>query len=225
MSEPGSAKRTRDPARTREAVLDAAETLFADHGFSGTSLQAIGERAGVSRGTPGYFFGSKDELYAAVLERVLAAELPFVTDAQARLGANGGPEAMLAAAIEAFVDFLAARPTFVRLLDREALEGARRLQDLPAHATALGAGIAMTTSLLATGPFRDVDPAQVLLDILALAWFPLTHAKTISNGLGLDPEAPGFVDTRKAHIVALMLDGIRARADMSGNERGAPRRH
>ena len=57
---------------TREAVLDAAERLFAERGFEATSLNDVGAAAGVSRGTPGYFFGSKAELYRAVLERCFA---------------------------------------------------------------------------------------------------------------------------------------------------------
>ena len=59
----------RNAARSREAILDAAEELFALHGYDGTSLNQVGTQAGVSRGTPGYFFGSKEALYQAVLER------------------------------------------------------------------------------------------------------------------------------------------------------------
>ena len=68
MSLPLSEKE-RNPARSREAILDAGEALFAESGYEGTSLSDVGTLAGVSRGTPGYFFGSKAELYRAVLER------------------------------------------------------------------------------------------------------------------------------------------------------------
>ena len=67
MAEPHD--RERNPDRTREAILDAAERLFADQGYDVTSLSQVGQAAGVSRGTPGYFFGSKADLYRAVLER------------------------------------------------------------------------------------------------------------------------------------------------------------
>ena len=65
-------ERVRDPERTRRAVLDAAEALFAAKGFAATSLQEIADRAGVSRGTPSYFFATKERLYQAVLDRVPA---------------------------------------------------------------------------------------------------------------------------------------------------------
>ena len=66
--------RTRDADRSRGAILDAAERLFAEQGFDATSLTQVGGAAGVSRGTPGYFFRSKAELYRAVLDRSLAGK-------------------------------------------------------------------------------------------------------------------------------------------------------
>ena len=67
---PKSRERERNPDRTRELILDAAETLFAERGYEETSLADVGERAGVSRGTPGYFFGSKEIGRASCRERV-----------------------------------------------------------------------------------------------------------------------------------------------------------
>lgn len=57
---------TRDAEHTKKAVLDAAERLFAQKGFAMTILKDIGEVAGVSRGTPSYFFDSNEGLYLAV---------------------------------------------------------------------------------------------------------------------------------------------------------------
>ena len=74
--------KTRDAVRTRTAILDAAERVFANRGFDATSLHEIAAAARVSRATPSYFFGSKKGLYVAVLERVftdrqLAAQAAF----------------------------------------------------------------------------------------------------------------------------------------------------
>lgn len=210
MPEAAPSPRTRDPERTREAILDAAETLFADRGYADASLQEIGRAAGVSRGTPGYFFGSKERLYRAVLERAFAAELEFVGQAQARAAAaGGGPEAELAAVVASAIEFVAARPAFVRLLDREALAGGRLLNATPVHAAALERGLAMAGDLLARGAGRPVDPAHLLLDVLALCWFPFAHADTFARGLGLDPADPDFVAARTRHVVEFVLRGLR----------------
>lgn len=57
---------------TREAILDAAEELFAEHGFDKTSLREITSRADVNLAAVHYHFGSKEALISAVLERIVA---------------------------------------------------------------------------------------------------------------------------------------------------------
>jgi len=56
---------------TRSQILDAAEHLFAEHGYRGTSVRAITTLAGANLAAVGYHFGSKAELMAAVVRRVV----------------------------------------------------------------------------------------------------------------------------------------------------------
>src|SRR5260370_16546191 len=67
-----SNRRTEAAETSKKAILDAAEALFAEQGYEATSLQEICDRAGVTRGLPNYFFGSKEGLYRSVLERTFA---------------------------------------------------------------------------------------------------------------------------------------------------------
>src|SRR5881394_319885 len=101
-----ASERTRDAERTREAILVAAEDRFARLGFDGTSLQQIGEAAGVARSTPAYFFRSKEALYDAVLARAVAR----AQEAMARAYAEGDEDRSAEDAVEsyvgAFLDFL-----------------------------------------------------------------------------------------------------------------------
>ncbi len=200
--------RTRDAERSRAAILDAGERLFAERGYEAASLQEIGRLAGVSRGTPGYFFQSKELLYQAVLERILAEELAFMLAAQERaVGAGGSPAEALTAVVVGLLDFLAARPSFVRLLEREALAGGRRLRDTAAHATALREGLALVTALLGPEDETGVDAATFLLSVVALCWFPFAHADTYARGLGFDPASPAARERWGRHVVALVLVG------------------
>src|ERR1039457_2146064 len=57
------------PPDTRTRILDAAEHLFAERGFRGTSVRAITGLAGANLAAVGYHFGSKAELLAAVTRR------------------------------------------------------------------------------------------------------------------------------------------------------------
>jgi AcrR family transcriptional regulator len=55
---------------TRRALLDAARALFAEHGFVGTGREDIAERAGVTRGALYHHYGSKEQLFRAVVEEI-----------------------------------------------------------------------------------------------------------------------------------------------------------
>jgi len=56
---------------TKERILDAAERLFAAHGFAGTSLRAVTKEAGVNLAAVHYHFGTKGDLLRAVLSRIV----------------------------------------------------------------------------------------------------------------------------------------------------------
>lgn len=57
--------------KTRERLLDAAERLFAEYGFSETSLRAVTSEAGANLAAVGYHFGSKADLLREVVRRVV----------------------------------------------------------------------------------------------------------------------------------------------------------
>ncbi|WP_395107606.1 TetR/AcrR family transcriptional regulator [Actinomadura sp. SCN-SB] len=60
-------------ARTKERILDAAESLFGERGFAGTSLRALTDAAGVNVASVNYHFGSKEGLLRAVVQRAMAS--------------------------------------------------------------------------------------------------------------------------------------------------------
>jgi AcrR family transcriptional regulator len=62
---------SRDAKDTKDRILDAAEALFLDHGFEATSLRQITTAAGVNLAAVNYHFGSKEELFQAILTRRL----------------------------------------------------------------------------------------------------------------------------------------------------------
>src|ERR1700754_1034598 len=62
-------RRAEQVERNREAVLDAAHQVFIQRGYAGASLEAIAEEAGFSKGVVYSQFGSKPDLFIALLER------------------------------------------------------------------------------------------------------------------------------------------------------------
>lgn len=208
-----SKERIRDADRTREQILDAAETLFAEKGFEETSLSDVGRLAGVSRATPNYFFGSKAELHRAVLERCFADVRTAVREGKERALASGEtPEVVLAGAVGDYADFVAARPNFVRLIEREALSDRTVLQGMPLRLAVWQEALAAFRQELGLDISDSAEAAHLLLSLVALTWFPTIHGGTFLKAVGLDPTAPDFAEQRKRHITTLLLGALRERA-------------
>lgn len=60
-----------EPPATRERLLDTAEELFARHGYEGTSVRDLTQRAECNVAAINYHFGNKEKLYQEVLRRLL----------------------------------------------------------------------------------------------------------------------------------------------------------
>ena len=122
---------------TRTRILDAAEELFMQHGFEGTSMRQLTARAGVNLAAVNYHFGSKDSLIEAVFKRRLD---PMNAERVAALDAleKDGPALASVDIIRAFVvpslrlieDAKGGGRNFIRLLGRTYTEPAKTVRAL-----------------------------------------------------------------------------------------------
>ena len=95
-------RRADSAAATRERIVDAAAALYESQGVNSTTLQAIAEKADVSRGTILHHFGGTGGVLDAVAERILLTlELP---DERIFEGATDD-EARLRAYVRAIIEF------------------------------------------------------------------------------------------------------------------------
>lgn len=207
-----SPERERNAAKTREAILDAAERLFAEQGYEATSLSQVGKAARVSRATPGYFYGSKPDLYRAVLDRCFGEVLGAVRTWRDRALASGeSPEVVLEGAVADYFDFLVARPNFVRLLEREALTARGILPEAAVEVQAGREALAALAVELGLDPGPSGHAAHLLLSIISLCWFPLVHAQTVAPAIGVRLAGPAALAQRKRHVIDLVLYGVLGR--------------
>ncbi len=208
QSQGKSTQRTKAAEASKKAILDAAEALFAEKGYEATSFQEICDLAGVTRGLPNYFFGSKEQLYRAVLERAFALPLSqqliwFMREQAQRPDSRA--EESLKVVIERIFDFLVTNPTFIRLTEWEALNDGRYLGDLPVFLNVLHDAL----QVLHEDMGWQGEAEQFLIDMTALCWFPMAHASTFLKPLGVNAHDPDFLKRRKQHVIALLLGSDR----------------
>lgn len=119
---------------TRNRILDAAEVLFAQQGFSETSLRDITQQAEVNLASVNYHFGSKLGLIQSVLDRYLSVYLPRLEDEFTRLDAehNRSVSTLLNVFIVSLLSLQAMKPQaptlFVQLLGRAYIDGQGHLR-------------------------------------------------------------------------------------------------
>jgi AcrR family transcriptional regulator len=107
--------------RTAERILDAAEQLFAERGYDGTTLRDVATRVGVRPPSLYNHFASKDALYAAVLERGIGPVIELLARTAAAPSSDPGK------LVSDVMEILARRPGLPRLVQHETLAGGQRL--------------------------------------------------------------------------------------------------
>jgi AcrR family transcriptional regulator len=199
-----SAPKVRDAERSRETLLDAAEALFSERGYDGVSLSEIAAAANLSRGTPNYFFGSKEHLYQSVVERVFADRqsataqaIRPVVDWCERGGDIEGLRRALDAGMEGYIKFLLDRPAFARFITWEELAGGRRLHEADRNSTALTDAFSRVKAVARRRGLRSFHVEDAVLLFISLTFSPIANRNTFLASLGRDLSDP---QVRKRHV-------------------------
>ena len=130
MSTSVQPKRERDAEVARQAILNAAEEVFAEHGFDGARIDAIAAASGYNKSLLFQYFGDKLALYAEVIKRA-DREL---TELQTRMfaplfedetiaGSAHTFKVLLETIVTTLFDYMVAHPRFMRMLLWEQAEG------------------------------------------------------------------------------------------------------
>lgn len=132
-----SLRAVKPPHETRTRILDAAEELFMQHGFEGTSMRLLTAKAGVNLAAVNYHFGSKDALIEALFRRRLdpinAARLAELDRLEADSAGRGlAPEQIIHAfvgpTLRLMEDTKSGGRNFIRLLGRTYTEPAKPIR-------------------------------------------------------------------------------------------------
>jgi AcrR family transcriptional regulator len=159
-------KRAAQGRATRGQLIDVATGLFAEHGYEGTSIEAVLTAAGVSRGALYHHFAGKEALFTAVLDALNERITVQLTEI---IGASADPAEAVRTAALAWID-LAGDPVIQRimLVDAPSVLGWERWRAMDEGRT-VGAMRAMLQAVADTGrlPGELVGPfAHMILAAL-----------------------------------------------------------
>jgi TetR/AcrR family transcriptional regulator len=186
-------------------ILEAAEKVFAGAGFAGATMAAIADEAGLPKANVHYYFGSKKELYRAVLNRTLQNWLA-PTHGIVR---EADPRTALAAYIRDKMHQAITRPHASRVFANELLHGATEIHDL--LATTLKALVqekaAVIDDWIAQGRMSPVDSTHLFFTIWSATQTYADFDVQIRAVLGKAELTPSDHERATDHIVSLILRG------------------
>jgi len=209
--EPASRRRPRDAAATQERILHAAIEEFAEHGYNGARIDAIARRADANMRMLYHYFGGKKALYLKVLETVF--EDIRVQERRLNLRDLAPVPAMMKLFDFTYAHF-AANPLFIRLLASENLLGGRYLKTSPRVSAISSPLMDAIHDVLARGEaegvFRTgVDPLQLYVTMVALSYFHISNAPTLSHLFSATLTSARWRADRRRHASEMLLAYLR----------------
>lgn len=192
-----------DAEWTRERLLDAAEHLFARRGFDATSLREIGKQVGVSNATLLHHFGSKRDLYRAVMTRLVLA---LRTLLEASTGDETEPPLpALLRFVRRFASWTRQNPNFGYIAFREFMEKA--IPDFGLEAQVFAEFKRLVRRGQEEGAFRsDVDVQTFIVQLLTTVWIGEISVETWEQIVGDDRTA--FRGHFRDHALVHLLRGL-----------------
>ncbi len=206
-------RRTRAESR-EEAInelVDIATAEFVEKGLAGARIDEIAGKS--TKRKIYYYFGGKDELYRAVLERAYRR----VRSSENTVDVTSGTAAeALRRLIEHDVRYHSEHPELVRLVMNENIHRAEHLRQIEGLRDDNHQVIDLLASIIARGEregaFRPgIDPVELHLNMTALAFYNVSNQFTFSHNFGVDMAGPAAVDRRAGQVADIILAWVTKR--------------
>lgn len=201
----------RDAAGSRQALLGAAVAEFARNGYAGARVDVIAQAAGVNKQLVYHYFGSKEDLFRAALERVYSD----LREAERRLSLEALEPAQAMAQLVGFsFEYLRTHPEFIAMLADEN-------RNLGEHITQAGPlqqmhrpFVQMLEATLArgvaAGVFRkDYDAVNLYISIAGISYFFFSNTHTLSAIFGHRMDARAALARRRQHVIDFTMNALR----------------
>jgi AcrR family transcriptional regulator len=203
--------RLNDAEETRNNILEIAAREFADKGLSGARIDEIAEKTNSSKRMIYYYFGGKEELYRAVLERSYGQIRAREDDANFE---TMPADKALIAHIEHTFDYHVNHPEFVRLVMNENIHHGAHIGHVEGLKERNKSVIASLKAIIdkgvADGIFRPgIDPVDLHMSVSALCFYNVSNRYTFASNFGVDMSSAKSLKKRRTQITEIVLAWVR----------------
>jgi AcrR family transcriptional regulator len=210
---PGAPERTRDADRTRAEILAVATAEFADRGYAGARINEIADKLSTTKRMIYYYFGGKEQLYVAVLERAYSRIRSLEQELDVE---HLDPVQAVRELAGLTFDHHEAHPEFIRLVSIENIHRAEHIARSEALSGLANPVLDVLGRILErgwdAGLFRDdVDALDVHQVISAYCIFRTANRHTFGVIFGRDMLDPARRDHQRRVLGDLVVDWLTAR--------------
>lgn len=173
-------KRLRDAEATKLRILEAAKSDFAKNGLGGARVDVIAAKANANKRMIYHYFGSKDNLFQAVIENAYHD----IRTAEQKLHLDDlEPKGALERLVRFTWQYYLKNPEFITLVNSENLHRAKHVKRSELIKAETRKFVAMVSGILergvSSGDFRaGIDPVQLNITIAAIGYYYLTNRFT-----------------------------------------------
>ena len=199
-------RRQRDAVQTRREILEVATKEFADQGYAGARVDRIAAKTRTTKRMIYYYFGSKEQLYVAVLETAYAG----IRQAEQQIDVEHlDPVAAIRRLAELTFDHHESNPDFIRLVSIENIHRAEHVAQSERLTTLNNPAIELIARILdrgrASGAFvRDVDAVDLHMMISAFCVFRVANRHTFGAIFDRDLTSPAL----RTHYREMLADMV-----------------
>ncbi len=199
-------RKTRIQMENEERILDAALEVFSAHGFRGATIDQIAEHAGMSKPNLLYYFRRKQDMYEALIARLLDTWLEPLRS----LDAVGDPLPELRCYIRRKLEMARDFPRESRLFANEILQGAPRIKQLLVSELKplVDEKAEVLSGWMAEGKINPVDPRHLIFSIWSTTQHYADFDVQVQVVLGPDLGAEGRFEDAARYLETLFLDGL-----------------
>lgn len=205
-------RKPKSPEASKAAILSAAIDEFAQRGYEGARIDAIARNTNTTRAMVYYYFNSKEELYAAVLESVYQG----IRESEKTLDLEHvEPEKAIRCLVAFTFDYYQDNPHFVKIVVAENQAGGRLIRKMARMQRINRSVVQVLDDVLRRGTHKGIfraglDAVDVHMLIASLGWFQIANRYSFGVLFGRDFAAPAIKARHKALIVDTVMRFVTA---------------
>lgn len=221
MTRPRVQRSGRNADKAKSDLLESARREFAEKGFALAGIEGVAEPTGLNKKMIYHYFGSKEDLYIAVLEE---AYLGIRKMEEALALENLEPLEAIQKLVEATWDYYVANPDFIALVNQENLLGAVYLKKSGIVKRRTSVLLKQVKKILEKGVDQGkirpgIDPLQLNHSIAGLGFYYLNNRFTNTQIYNYDHMTKEALATRRAFIVDFVMRAIMSKEEIARRDR------